>query len=480
MGIIPPSVDHVASGVGSVRPLGSYMTQGEVDLAQLAPAPRDCHNALIEARRRVMATGQWTADQLMGRRWPIGCVALEITQRCNLDCTACYLSEHSETVKDIPLEELFRRIDLIFDHYGPHTNVQVTGGEPTLRKRDELVAIVRRLSQKGMRPALLTNGIRAKRELLVELAEAGLVDVAFHVDMTQGRRGYESEISLNGIRQEYVERARGLPLSIMFNTTVIDGNFEAVPDIVEFFVRNCDVVRLASFQLQADTGRTILGRRSDAITIRSVQEQIEKGARCSISFDALRVGHSRCNRYGMIFVTNNRAYDVLDDRRFLEAILERMPLLSLDRRSRSKAIATFVKGILSTPDLSAKAVCWLFQKAWRARSDLWAARGRVNKLSFLIHNFMDACRLERDRVDTCAFMAMTQRGPISMCLHNAKRDAFILTPIRLGAPDGVRFWDPVSGALMEESSGIRSPSRNPKITKGGRRRAVTAADSAVR
>jgi 7,8-dihydro-6-hydroxymethylpterin dimethyltransferase len=464
-----------------LQPLGPYMTRHEVYLAQPAPAPPDYHTALVEARRRAVATGQWTADQLMGRRWPIGCVALEITQRCNLDCTACYLSKHSEAVKDVPLEELFRRIDLIFDHYGPYTNVQLTGGEPTLRKREELVAIVRRLSQKSMRPALLTNGIRAKRELLVELVEAGLVDVAFHVDMTQGRRGYDSEVGLNEIRQEYVERARGLPLSVMFNTTVVDRNFEAVPGIVEFYVRNCDVVRLASFQLQADTGRTSLGRRSDAITIQSVQEQIEKGARSSISFDTLRVGHSRCNRYGMIFVTNNKAYDALDDRRLLEAILARMPLLSFDRRSRSKVMTTFVKGILSSPDLSAKAACWLFLKAWQARSDLWAARGRVNKLSFVIHNFMDACRLERDRVDTCAFMAMTQRGPISMCLHNAKRDAFILAPIRLSALDAARFWDPVSGALMEESPGIhRPPDPNLKIAKGRRSRLVTAAHLVVR
>src|SRR5262249_23029794 len=163
---------------------------------------------------------------------------------------------------------------------------------------------------------------------------------------------------------------------------------------------------------------TILGRRSDAITIRSVQEQIEKGARSSISFDTLRVGHSRCNRYGMIFVTNDKAYDALEDRRLLEAILERMPLLRFDRRSRSKVIATFVMGVLTSPYLSCNAVGWLVRRTWQAKSDLWAARGRVNKLSFVIHNFMDACRLERDRVDACAFMAMTQRGPISMCLHN--------------------------------------------------------------
>src|SRR5574340_390982 len=111
----------------------------------------------------MLATGQWTASQFMGRRWPIGCVALEITQRCNLDCGACYLSEHSEAVRDLPLEEVYRRINMIRDTYGSDVDVQVTGGDPTLRKQDELVAIVRRLRQVGMRPTLFTNGIRATR-----------------------------------------------------------------------------------------------------------------------------------------------------------------------------------------------------------------------------------------------------------------------------------------------------------------------------
>lgn len=460
--------------------LDRYMAPHEVQFAQPASPPPHDRGALIDARHRVVATGQWAANQLMGRRWPIGCVALEITQRCNLDCTACYLSKHSEAVKDVPLEELFRRIDLIFDHYGPHTNVQVSGGDPTLRKREELVAIVRRVSQKGMRPALFTNGIRAKRELLVELVEAGLVDVAFHVDMTQERKGYESEVALNEIRQEYIERARGLSLSVLFNTTVFDGNFEEVPQLVEFFVGNCDVVRLASFQLQAETGRGTLGRRSETITVQSVQERIEKGARSSISFDTLRIGHSRCNRYGMIFVANNRAYDALDDHRFLEKILERMPLLSIDRRSRSGVIATFAKGILRSPYLSFKAAGWLLRKAWQARANLWATRGRVNKLSFVIHNFMDACCLEPDRINACAFMAMTQRGPISMCLHNAKRDAFILAPIRLSGPEGERFWSPLSGEVTNKSVGMhRPPHPSRKTSKGRLKRAAAAAAASV-
>ena len=38
---------------------------------------------------------------------------LEITQRCNLDCTLCYLSDLSESIPDIPIEEVKRRADLI-------------------------------------------------------------------------------------------------------------------------------------------------------------------------------------------------------------------------------------------------------------------------------------------------------------------------------------------------------------------------------
>jgi 7,8-dihydro-6-hydroxymethylpterin dimethyltransferase len=427
---------------------GAYMTPGAIEATQPAPAPREHGTALSTARSRMMETGQWTPAQLMGRRWPIGCVALEITQRCNLDCSACYLSDRSEAVKDIPIEELFRRIDLIVDHYGPNTNVQVTGGDPTLRKRQDLVAVVRRLSQKNMRPALMTNGIRAKRDLLVELAEAGLVDVVFHVDMTQKRHGYENERALNELRREYVARARGLPLSVMFNTTIFDGNFSQIPDVVRFFVRNSDVVRLASFQPQADIGRGASGKRDAAVGTKAVQAQIEAGSGSSISFDSLQVGHARCTRYGAILVVNGNAYDALDDAGLIALILERMPLLRFDRRNPAKVVRTFIRGLLANPALSARATGWLLRNAWRARSDLRAARGRVNKLSFVIHNFMDARCLERERVEACAFMAMTRRGPVSMCLHNAKRDAFIFEPIPLRGADG-RSWNPASGRVND-------------------------------
>ena len=187
----------------------AFLTQEQVQ--ELAPdtLSNDPAATLARSCHCMQETGSWSPNQQMGRRWPTGCVALEITQRCNLDCSLCYLSENSEAIRDIPMEELFRRIDLIYQHYGVYTNVQVTGGDPALRKRDELIAIVKYIRSFGMQPTLMTNGIKATRELLTELSKAGLVDVAFHVDTTQEIKGYDNEIALEYIaRKIYQPRPR--------------------------------------------------------------------------------------------------------------------------------------------------------------------------------------------------------------------------------------------------------------------------------
>ncbi len=397
----------------------------------------------------MVATDQWGTGQFLGRRWPIGCVALEITQRCNLDCTACYLSDLSESVKDLPLDEVFRRIDRIYEHYGPNTDVQITGGEPTLRKRDELLAIVRRVRDKGMRPTLFTNGIRARRELLEELADVGLVDVAFHVDMTQRRRGYDSEIALNALRQEYIERVRGLPISVMFNTTVYEGNFDRIPDVVAFFVRNSDMVRLASFQTSAQVGRTVLAPRPARISLASVQCQIEAGADARLSFDAARIGHVACNRYAMAFVTGGKVVDAFDDKKLFDDILEHTAQLPFPRNRPKRVVSTFLRRILTSPSLTLRGAGWLARKVWQAKADLLRARGRVHKLSFFLHDFMDTDSLDPARIEACVFAVATADGLMSMCQHNANRNAFILRPVRLGGGQGERCWDPLSGQVRE-------------------------------
>lgn len=396
-------------------------------------------------RLRMQRTGQWHEGQMAGRRWPMACVSLEITQRCNLDCTLCYLSESSEAVLDFPMEEIFRRIDMIVQHFGPGTDVQVSGGEPTLRRRDELVAIVRRLSQRGLRASLFTNGIKATRDLLGELASVGLVDVAFHVDTSQERAGYQSEADLNALRLAYIERARGLPISVFFNTTVHAGNFQEVPMLAAFFVANADVIRFASFQLQADTGRGVLRGREDAIGNHSVTSRLQQGAGVAFRLNVVGAGHADCNRLAVLLVANGRAYDAFDDAGFVQRFMRETAHLRIDRGTRWRSLRSLLLAIAARPGLSIASLRWALGLAWRMRADLWAARGRVSKLTLFTHNFMDAKQLESERIEACVFMAMTQDGPLSMCAYNAQRDHFLLQPLK--TTQGL--WQPLRPALRE-------------------------------
>ncbi len=441
----------------------SYMTRDEIAAWQ-PDRPDAAESALARARRRMEATGQWRKGQPMGRRFAVACVALEITQRCNLDCTLCYLSETSEAVLDAPLAEIFRRIDLIHAIYGSNCDVQVTGGDPTLRKRGELVAIVRRIAALGMRPTLMTNGIRATRALLAELAAAGLYDVAFHVDDTQQRKGYADELALNALRRDYIERARGLGIAVMFNTTVHRGNFAHVPALARFFVEQADIVHLASFQLQADTGRGIAGSRPVLITPDTAARQIEAGAGTSLNFGT-PIGHARCNRYAACLVAGGRVHDLLDDQALMAEVHDASTHLVYDRRRPRRAVATLLRWAATQPWLWRRGLGWAARKLWAMRRDLVRGRGRVYKLSFLIHNFMDACALERDRVEACVFMAVTAQGPVSMCLHNARRDSFILQPLEVAAGGLKRRWDPLSGFAD-------APSKPRKVVLKGRAKAA--------
>lgn len=429
--------------------------------------------ARARAKERMQRAGQWAPWQMLGRRMSVGCVALEITQRCNLDCSYCYLSESSEALKDIPLEEVYRRIDMIYDFYGAKTDVQVTGGDPTLRKRDELVAIIRYIKQKGLRSSLFTNGIKATRDLLEELVDAGLEDVAFHVDMTQERAGYASEAALNAVRKEYIERARDLPLSVIFNTTAYPGNFHEVPALVQFFIEHADVVRLASFQIGADSGRGV-ERERVTVSPETVIAAIQQGANAPLNFAAASAGHHACNRYAYGVIINGRMHDFLNDPGFVQYVLHESTGVTINRANKFDVLKAVTAFLVKRPKIFVGVIGRFAALAWRARRDLLAARGRVGKLSFFVHNFMDTEALDIERCDACSFMVMTPEGPMSMCVHNAKRDDYLLVAAEVKRENKLMYFNPATGQFQGQMP------KNIAVTltrKNARGRAKDAIDS---
>lgn len=414
-------------------------------------------------------SGCWSKHQQMGRRWAIGCVALEITQRCNLDCSLCYLSDHSEAVADIPIEEVFRRIDEIYSLYGPNTDVQVTGGDPTLRKRVELIEIIRYIKQKELRSTLMTNGIRATRSLLSDLAQAGLTDVAFHIDTTQNIKHATDEKSLNKTRLKYINNAKGLGLSVMFNTTIHKDNFHEIPLLVSFFKAHADSIRTVSFQLQAEMGRGIAGKRDVVITPDTVWTKIEDGLQIKLNHEAIKAGHKHCNFYGMCLTINRNAYDLFAESDFITELHAVTAHITLDRKHKWNTARQILCWILFHPDYILPISKWALRFYKQIINDLINSKGKMSSLSFFIHNFMDACNLDQERIDACVFKTMTRDGPVSMCLHNAKRDEYILQAIPVVDEQGIKFWHPLEAKFYKYKPEIlvQNPSQYPlKKLKG--------------
>ena len=87
---------------------------------------------------------------------------------------------------------------------------------------------------------------------------------------------------------------------------------------------------------------------------------------------------------------------------------------------------------------------FLLRHLWQSRQALIRNRGQVRQLSFFVQNFMDAEALNAGRIDACSFMVMTNRGPVSMCEHSAKRGEYILQPIKFRRRDGnLRAYEPL-------------------------------------
>ncbi|MEM6622129.1 MAG: radical SAM protein [Pseudomonadota bacterium] len=407
---------HVDATGGMPRPYD--------DLVLRKPSPGSDLRAPL--RSRLVRHGQFGPDQLAGRLFPTACVALEVTQRCNLDCTLCYLSDLAEAVQDPPLSHLLDKVARIHQQFGPNTNIQITGGDPTLRPIADLEAIVRRIRTLGMRSALFTNGIKATREMLARLAVAGLNDVCFHVDNTQQRKGFETEAQLHSIRAEYLERVQGLGLRVNFNTTVHAGNIGELVDLVRWFTANASRVNLASFQMQAEIGRGVLGARDDEmITQQGLMDAIKLGTGGTADFDVFAIGHHECNRHCSVLVAGDCVAPLYGESSFYQQLFTRLAAGTHDWNRDRDVFLAALRILCRAPRLLPRGI----QAAFRTLKPLLPALlsgHRAHRLSFFIHNFMAAEHLDRARCEACVFQVMTDRGPLSMCAHNADRDAYTL------------------------------------------------------
>lgn len=167
------------------------------------------------SRRRQLRANLGVARRLLGAALdperPL-MAHLVVTRRCNLSCGYC--TEYDKVSPPVPLAALQARVD----HLAALGTVFVTltGGETLLHP--ELVELVAYIRQRGMVPAMNTNGYLLTRERILALGAAGLYALQISVDNVTPNE--VSKKSLKPLRPKLLLLARHATFRVRVNTVL--------------------------------------------------------------------------------------------------------------------------------------------------------------------------------------------------------------------------------------------------------------------
>ena len=182
------------------------------------------------------------------------CTLLEITARCNMNCTFCFAEP--DGAQDPSLDTVKRWIDDLTEP--GKTLLQLSGGEPTVR--DDLPEIVAYAKQVGCKYVQLnSNGLRlAEDEAFVKrLADAGLSFVFMQFDGVDDVV-YEKlrRRPMLEVKKRAIEQCGRYGIGVTLVPVIVPGvNTEQIGDIIRFAIQRSPYVRGVHFQPVSYFGR---------------------------------------------------------------------------------------------------------------------------------------------------------------------------------------------------------------------------------
>jgi hypothetical protein len=184
-------------------------------------------------------------------------VEIEVTQRCNLRCPVCFMSAGAE-LPDPDLYTLRAMLEATYRQSGGQTSVQITGGEPTVRK--DLPEIIRLVKETGFSAVEVnTNGVAIGRDpaYIQTLADAGISGIYLQFDgLTQAVYTQIRGADLLNTKLQAIEYCRAAGVQVVLAMTIIWGvNHNQIGDVLDFALRNQDVIVGVAFQPAFTSGR---------------------------------------------------------------------------------------------------------------------------------------------------------------------------------------------------------------------------------
>lgn len=187
-------------------------------------------------------------------------IEIEVSHSCNLKCPVCFAS--TDTAAKMPpdpnIKQLEEQFCNILKTAGRPVSIQVTGGEPTIRK--DLADIIRVGKRVGFDAIEVnSNGVVVadNPEYIQGLSRAGVSGIYLQFDGLQ-RDIYEKTRGrdLVSIKKKAIDNCREAGVQVVLAMTVIYGlNHEKMGEVLEFALENNDIVAGVAYQPAFITGR---------------------------------------------------------------------------------------------------------------------------------------------------------------------------------------------------------------------------------
>ncbi len=192
------------------------------------------------------------------------CLAnIDLTNRCNMNCPICFANANTRGyVYEPSYEDIVDMLKTLRDEKPiPTTAVQFSGGEPTVHP--DFFKVLKKASELGFSQIqVATNGIKlANDKDFAEMCKkAGLHTVYLQFDgldeenYRQARGREMLDVKKKAIKN--CRKVKGNPLSTVLVPTIVNTvNDDQVGEILDFAIKNRDVVRGINYQPVAFTGR---------------------------------------------------------------------------------------------------------------------------------------------------------------------------------------------------------------------------------
>jgi uncharacterized radical SAM superfamily Fe-S cluster-containing enzyme len=398
-------------------------------------------------------------------RKPAGLAILEVTERCNLTCPMCY-AYSSPSERDYSLEEIETRLDQLISVEGKGISLQISGGEPSVRKDLETIAAM--VKRKGFAQLeMVSNGIRLAREpdFAEKLVKWGFTSVYLQFDSMRP----EDIIKLRGedlwnVREKAIAALERVKLPSTLAVSLYDGlNTDQIQQVINFAWQHPDTVCAIAFQAATPFGRFEVSNDVDALKgmsnghssleksrtprklrmpeiLNLIEEQT--GVPRDLFFP-VGEGSPLCNAFTLLKYTKEGYKPIAPKFTLTEFMEVAGPHPNMTLRMLTRGRAAILPQIVTNIGGSIKLMKTLWPHIGSDPS-FWTSR---KTLTLFIKPFMDESDIDMSRIERCCFHNASPRGVMSFCALNAK-----IRPAQPHANESAFIPLPTRRAIQQEKS----------------------------